>query len=62
MTVKPSRTQPPMNVEVTPAEKLIYIQCKYINPDGSCNKLSDSEVREYCVDGPCEYLLQNDNK
>lgn len=28
-------------------------ECKYKRQDGSCAVLSDNEVREYCVEGPC---------
>ncbi len=28
-------------------------ECKFKRPDGSCEILSDDEVKEYCVEGPC---------
>lgn len=30
-------------------------ECKYKRTDGACEKLSDDEVTEYCVEGPCPY-------
>lgn len=29
------------------------VKCKYIDDDGFCLLHSDSEVHEYCVEGPC---------
>lgn len=28
-------------------------ECKFKRPDGVCEHLSDDEVKEYCVEGPC---------
>lgn len=28
-------------------------ECVYKRQDGTCERLSDDEVREYCVEGPC---------
>ena len=41
-------------------------ECKYKRPDGVCEHLSDDDVKEYCVEGPCpvfepvKYIREDD--
>ena len=34
------------------------MKCKYMDEDGFCNLHSDDEVKEYCVEGPCNDYVE----
>ena len=37
-------------------------ECKHKRSDDSCEILSDDEVTEYCVEGPCQYDTVMENE
>ena len=37
------------------ASMTVAARCKHMDKNGFCLIISDSEVREYCVDGPCRF-------
>lgn len=35
-------------------------RCRFLRNDGTCGHDQDDEVREYCVEGPCQYFDELD--